>query len=133
MPRPSPTPVGPPLITDEYWAEGAQAYFDATVRTDVTSGITSRDQLWKVDPGLARLLEAAFGSGPWRYPLDAQGCLCKQRPPNGDAPPNPDAWRADEQEQPQAQQQQQQEHQLEEQHPARRWWRRLRRRLCQAA
>uniref|UniRef100_A0A7S0WVU0 von Hippel-Lindau disease tumour suppressor beta domain-containing protein n=1 Tax=Chlamydomonas leiostraca TaxID=1034604 RepID=A0A7S0WVU0_9CHLO len=56
---------------DEYWAEGTQAWFDATIRTDVNSGVNSRDTLKRLDPGLAALMCRAYGDGPWRYPHDA--------------------------------------------------------------
>lgn len=52
---------------DEYWAEGAQAWFEATIRTDVNSGINTRQKLRKHDPQLAALLQQAFGDGEWRY------------------------------------------------------------------
>lgn len=41
---------------DEYWAEGCQSWFDATVRTDVNSGINTRPALKQHDPRFARLL-----------------------------------------------------------------------------
>lgn len=52
---------------DEYWAEGAQAWFDATLRSDVNSGINTRAKLKAHDPALAALLAQVFGDGPWRY------------------------------------------------------------------
>lgn len=55
----------------EYWAEGAQAWFDATVRTDVNSGINTREKLKRHDPTLAKLLAFAYGDGTWRYPHTA--------------------------------------------------------------
>src|ERR1700722_4083555 len=54
----------------EYWAEGAQAWFDcAQVRKDagVHSGIWNRDQLRAYDPRLAQLLQDTYGDGKWRY------------------------------------------------------------------
>jgi hypothetical protein len=54
----------------EYWAEGAQAWFDcAAQRKDATvhSGIWNRDQLKAYDPRLAKLLADIYGDGPWRY------------------------------------------------------------------
>jgi len=54
----------------EYWAEGAQAWFDcAAQRKDPTvhSGIWYREQLKTYDPRLARLLADIYGDGPWRY------------------------------------------------------------------
>lgn len=46
---------------DEYWAEGVQTWFDATVRTDVNSGINTRDKLKAHDPGFAALLAEVGG------------------------------------------------------------------------
>lgn len=66
----------------EYWAEGAQAWFDcADPRQDpaVHSGIWTREQLKAYDPDLARLLAGVYGDGAWRYvrsdgrPLVADG------------------------------------------------------------
>jgi hypothetical protein len=54
----------------EYWAEGAQAWFDcASPRKDPTvhSGIWTRAQLKAYDPDLASLLNEVYGDGPWRY------------------------------------------------------------------
>jgi hypothetical protein len=54
----------------EYWAEGAQAWFDcAAQRKDPTvhSGIWNRDQLKAYDPRLAKLLADIYGDGAWRY------------------------------------------------------------------
>lgn len=41
---------------DEYFAEASQAWFGATVRTDVNSGAHTRRLLQERDPGLAELL-----------------------------------------------------------------------------
>ena len=41
---------------DEYWAEGCQSWFDATIRTDVNDGINTREKLKAHDPGLAAAL-----------------------------------------------------------------------------
>jgi len=54
----------------EYWAEGAQMWFNcAVVRKDssVHNGIWHRAQLKAYDPGLAALLTEVFGDGAWRY------------------------------------------------------------------
>jgi hypothetical protein len=54
----------------EYWAEGAQAWFDcAAQRKDATvhSGIWNRDQLKAYDPRLAALLAEVYGDRKWRY------------------------------------------------------------------
>lgn len=55
----------------EYWAEGAQDYFDCN-RTAVPSNgihneIGTRVQLEKYDPKLFSLIDEAFGHNPWRY------------------------------------------------------------------
>lgn len=59
---------------DEYWAEGTQAWFDATVRRDATSGITTREELLRRDPELAALMKEVFGANPWRYRSDPAAC-----------------------------------------------------------
>jgi hypothetical protein len=54
----------------EYWAEGAQAWFDcADPKKDpvVHSGIWTREQLKRYDPDLAALLAQVYGDGLWRY------------------------------------------------------------------
>ena len=54
----------------EYWAEGAQAWFDCAARhkdPTVHSGIWHRAQLKAYDPDLAALLQEVFGDGAWRY------------------------------------------------------------------
>lgn len=55
------------LNPEEYWAETSQAWFHATTRTDVTSGITTRDALMKHDPRLAVIMYEVWGHGPWRF------------------------------------------------------------------
>ncbi len=66
----------------EYWAEGAQAWFDcASPKKDATvhSGIWTREQLKAYDPDLANLEAEVFGDGSWRYiradgkPLEVEG------------------------------------------------------------
>ncbi|GLC50836.1 hypothetical protein PLESTB_000437300 [Pleodorina starrii] len=56
---------------EEYWAEGTQAWFDATLRDDVTSGVNTREKLKMRDPGLAAVMTRVYGDGPWRYPHDS--------------------------------------------------------------
>lgn len=46
----------------EYWAEGTQAWFDATIRTDVNGGYNTRAKLEAHDPTLAALLKRVYGS-----------------------------------------------------------------------
>lgn len=54
-----------------YWAEGTQAWFNGTLRTDVTSGLTSREALQALDRPLADCMAAVWGTGPWRYTTTA--------------------------------------------------------------
>ena len=51
----------------EYWAEGVQAWFDASARVDVNDGVNTRARLRAHDPALATLLAATFGDGAWRF------------------------------------------------------------------
>ena len=55
----------------EYWAEGAQAWFNAA-SARVTRGVETREKLKEYDPGLAKLCAEVFGDGEWRYhrPVD---------------------------------------------------------------
>ena len=66
----------------EYWAEGAQMWFDCGDPGHVPhvhNGIWTRDQLKAYDPDLAALLAGVYGDGHWRYvradnrPLVADG------------------------------------------------------------
>lgn len=50
----------------EYWAEGAQAWFD-NANPDNSGGLSVRDDVKKKDPALAALLTEIFGDGTWRY------------------------------------------------------------------
>jgi hypothetical protein len=50
----------------EYWAEGAQAWFGhANPRN--SGGVRTRDDVKQKDPQLAALLTEIYGDGPWRY------------------------------------------------------------------
>ena len=52
----------------EYWAEGAQAWFDTARKNDFQHGPIDRRELLKpYDPDLAKLLTEVFGDGSWRY------------------------------------------------------------------
>ena len=67
---PAPGTSGPCYMAsnaDEYWAEGTQAWFDATIRRDVNSGVNNRTRLQAHDPALALLLSSTYGDGPWRF------------------------------------------------------------------
>lgn len=63
----------------EYWAEGTQAWFDASLRDDVNDGINTREKLWKHDPELASLLQDVYGKkNKWKYdfrPYRSSRCL----------------------------------------------------------
>jgi hypothetical protein len=50
----------------EYWAEGAQAWFDDAVPGN-SGGLRARDDVKQKDPELAALLAEIYGDGPWRY------------------------------------------------------------------
>jgi alpha-glucosidase len=50
----------------EYWAEGAQAWFNnANPRN--SGGISTREEVKEKDPPLAALLAEVYGDGEWRY------------------------------------------------------------------
>jgi hypothetical protein len=52
----------------EYWAEGAQSWFDTNrINDDQHGPIATRAQLVAYDPPLAALLLEVFGDRPWRY------------------------------------------------------------------
>jgi hypothetical protein len=55
-------------MTDEqeYWAEGAQCWFDCANPRNA-GGARNRDQLKAKDAALAALLTEVYGDGPWRY------------------------------------------------------------------
>jgi hypothetical protein len=53
---------------EEFWAEGVQSWFDTNRENDHEHNhVNTRQELKEYDPALARLLEAVFGDGPWRY------------------------------------------------------------------
>ena len=54
---------------DEYWAEGVQAWFQASARVDVNEGMVTRAQVKHRDPRLAACLTVAFGDGSpsWNF------------------------------------------------------------------
>lgn len=56
----------------EYWAEMSQAWFHATLRKDVTSGITTRETLMQHDPRLSAVMCKVWGHGSWRFYKDDQ-------------------------------------------------------------
>ena len=50
----------------EFWAEGAQAWFD-NANPNNTGGLSTRADVKTKDPELAALLRQVLGDGPWRY------------------------------------------------------------------
>lgn len=59
-------PVYASTDEQEYWAEGAQAWFDHAVPGN-SGGLRVRDDVKQKDPELAALLAEIYGDGPWRY------------------------------------------------------------------
>ena len=59
-------PVYASTDEQEYWAEGAQAWFDHA-NPGNSGGLTVRDDVKQKDPQLAALLKEIYGDGPWRY------------------------------------------------------------------
>lgn len=52
----------------EYWAEGVQSWFDDNRPPDHDHNhVNTRKELQEYDPKLAKLIEAVFGAGQWRY------------------------------------------------------------------
>ncbi len=57
----------------EYWAEGTQSWFDTNLLdtnlldTKDRKLVNTRQELKKLDPALADLLEEVYGDGKWRY------------------------------------------------------------------
>jgi cyclophilin family peptidyl-prolyl cis-trans isomerase len=52
----------------EYWAEGAQSWFDNNRENDALHNhVNTRAELKAYDTGLARLCQEVFGDIPWRY------------------------------------------------------------------
>ena len=60
------TPVYASTDEQEYWAEGAQAWFDHA-NPNNSGGLRNRDDVKQKDPELAALLNEIYGDGPWRY------------------------------------------------------------------
>jgi hypothetical protein len=65
---------------DEYWAEATQAWFEATVRTDVTDGVRTRWELAGRDPEVAALMLRVYGRNEWLY-SDTQPGKFSHAPP----------------------------------------------------
>ena len=53
-----------------FWAEGTQAWFSASARSDANCDIKSRGDVQKILPELAMLFSRVYGDGPWRYGQD---------------------------------------------------------------
>jgi peptidyl-prolyl cis-trans isomerase A (cyclophilin A) len=52
----------------EYWAEGAQNWFDDNRENDAQhNAVNTRAELKQYDPALAELCREVFGEGEWRY------------------------------------------------------------------
>ncbi len=60
------TPVYASTDEQEYWAEGAQAWFDHA-NPGNSGGLSVRDDVKQKDPELAALLAEIYGDGSWRY------------------------------------------------------------------
>lgn len=60
------TPVYASTDEQEYWAEGAQAWFDHA-NPNNSGGLSVRNDVKQKDPELAALLTEIYGDGPWRY------------------------------------------------------------------
>jgi len=59
-------PVYASTDEQEYWAEGAQAWFDHA-NPNNSGGLRNRDDVKQKDPELAALLKEIYGDGSWRY------------------------------------------------------------------
>jgi cyclophilin family peptidyl-prolyl cis-trans isomerase len=52
----------------EYWAEGAQSWFDNNRENDsLHNHVNTRAELKEYDPALSKLCAEVFGENPWRY------------------------------------------------------------------
>lgn len=52
---------------EEYWAEGTQGWFHASVREDVNCGLNTRSKLAAADPALAAIMREVYGPNTWKY------------------------------------------------------------------
>ena len=64
-----PNPVYASTDEQEYWAEGAQAWFDHAVPSN-SGGLSVRDDVKQKDPELAALLTEIYGDGPMEVSQD---------------------------------------------------------------
>ena len=53
--------------SEEFWAETSQAWFEATLREDVTSGLRTKQQILEREPELAQLMLRVYGDTNWLY------------------------------------------------------------------
>lgn len=53
--------------SEEFWAETSQAWFEATLREDVTSGLRTKQQILEREPELAQLMLRVYGDTDWLY------------------------------------------------------------------
>ena len=56
------------LNVQEFFAEATQAWFEATVRTDVTSGLRTKHEVHARDAELAAFMVLVYGNNDWVYP-----------------------------------------------------------------
>lgn len=64
----------------EFFAEATQAWFEATVRTDVTSGLRTKHELHRRDPALAAFMLRVYGGNDWVFPDTAPGRFSRAPP-----------------------------------------------------
>ena len=71
--------------SEEFWAEASQAWFEATLREDVTSGLRTKQQILEREPELAQLMLRVYGETDWLYcESSTRQLYCKtggRRPP----------------------------------------------------
>lgn len=71
--------------SEEFWAETSQAWFEATLREDVTSGLRTKQEILDREPALAKLMLQVYGDTDWLYSDSAPRQLfCKR---GGHKPP----------------------------------------------
>ena len=63
----------------EYWAMGAEGWFEAMMRDDVY-GLFNRERIVASDAGLTSMLNVGYGNGAWRYITTCK--ICQKYWPN---------------------------------------------------
>ena len=64
---------------EEFWAEASQAWFEATLREDVTSGLRTKQQALDREPELAQLMIKVYGDTDWLHATWAvRQLVCKK-------------------------------------------------------